>query len=171
MKYVQRHLSFGWWSLLLFLVVGIGLEALHGFKVAWYLNVGMETRRLMWRLAHAHGAFLGVIHIALAATIFVRAMQTPPTNDDADVAPKRRDKKRARESGGKTETNAMPMQWCQWASNGLIGASIAVPGGFFLGGLVIRGGDPGLGVLVLPVGAVLLLVAVALTAAGVSRAA
>jgi hypothetical protein len=47
---------------------------------------------------------------------------------------------------------------------------VAVPGGFFLGGLVIRGGDPSLGVLVLPIGAILLLIAVFLTARGVTSA-
>ncbi len=45
-------------------------------------------------------------------------------------------------------------------SNALVAASILLPGGFFLGGIVIYGGDPGLGILLLPVGAVLLLVSV-----------
>jgi hypothetical protein len=27
----QRHLRFGWWTLLLFLTLGLVLEALHGF--------------------------------------------------------------------------------------------------------------------------------------------
>jgi hypothetical protein len=39
-----------------------------------------------------------------------------------------------------------------------------MPGGFFLGGLVFYGGDPGLGILLLPVGALLLLLAVSQTA-------
>ena len=42
----------------------------------------------------------------------------------------------------------------------LIAASVLLPGGFFAGGLVYFGGDPGLGILLVPVGAVLLLVAV-----------
>jgi hypothetical protein len=42
----------------------------------------------------------------------------------------------------------------------LVGASVFLPGGFFLGGVVVYGGDPGLGVLLVPVGAVLLLAAV-----------
>ena len=45
-------------------------------------------------------------------------------------------------------------------SSCLIGASVLLPGGFFLGGIVVYGGDPGLGVLLVPVGAVLLLAAV-----------
>ena len=45
------------------------------------------------------------------------------------------------------------------ASRCLIGASILLPGGFFAGGLVYYGGDPGPAILLVPVGAVLLLVA------------
>ncbi len=47
-----RHLRRGWLLLGLFVAVGAGLEAMHGFKVDWYLAVGNETRRLLWRLAH-----------------------------------------------------------------------------------------------------------------------
>jgi hypothetical protein len=43
-------------------------------------------------------------------------------------------------------------------------ASLLIPGGFLLGGLVIYGGDPGLGILLVPVGAVCLFIAVLLTA-------
>lgn len=40
----------------------------------------------------------------------------------------------------------------------LIGAGLLLPAGFFLGGLVFHAGDPGLGIVLVPVGAVLLLV-------------
>ncbi len=50
------------------------------------------------------------------------------------------------------------------ASPCLCGASILMPGGFFLGGLIFYGGDPGIGILLLPVGALLLLLAVSQTA-------
>jgi hypothetical protein len=50
----------------------------------------------------------------------------------------------------------------------LIGASILLPGGFFLGGVAFYGGDPGLGVLLVPVGGVLLLFALFWMARGVS---
>ena len=53
-------------------------------------------------------------------------------------------------------------------SGALIGASVLLPGGFFLGGVVFYAGDPGLGVLLVPVGAVLLLTAVFLVARGTS---
>ena len=42
----------------------------------------------------------------------------------------------------------------------LIAASVLLPGGFFLGGTVFYGGDAGFGVLLVPVGAVLLMAAV-----------
>ena len=60
----RRHLAFGWWSLAVFASLGAVLEALHGWKVDWYLAVGNETRRLLWRLAHAHGTFLALLHLA-----------------------------------------------------------------------------------------------------------
>jgi hypothetical protein len=46
-------------------------------------------------------------------------------------------------------------------SASLIAASLLLPGGFFLGGVAFYGGDPGLGVLLVPVGGVLLLFALA----------
>ncbi len=55
------------------------------------------------------------------------------------------------------------------ASRSLLLASLLVPLGFLLGGLVVHGGDPGLGILLLPVGALLLFVAVLVTARGQGR--
>jgi hypothetical protein len=46
----------------------------------------------------------------------------------------------------------------------LLGALVLLPGGFFLGGLAIYSGDPGLGIILVPVGALFLLVAVFLIA-------
>src|SRR5687767_2952499 len=66
--YLRRHLRFGWWSLLIFLTLGIVLEGLHAFKVGGYLNVSNSTRRLLWTLAHAHGTALALVHIAFAVT-------------------------------------------------------------------------------------------------------
>jgi hypothetical protein len=48
----------------------------------------------------------------------------------------------------------------------LSSATILMPSGFFLGGLVFYGGDPGLGILLLPLGAVFLLASVFLAARG-----
>ena len=46
------------------------------------------------------------------------------------------------------------ISWC------LIGASLLLPGGFFLAGAVFYGGDRGVGVLLVPVGAVSMMIAV-----------
>lgn len=138
--YVRRHLRLGWWSVLVFLTMGAVLEALHGFKVDWYLNVANETRRLMWTLAHAHGVLIGLLHVGFAASLLAL--------------------------GGRAAGS-----WCRYASAGLIGATLLLPGGFFLGGLWIYGGDPGRGVLLVPVGALLLFLGVATIAWRVTRAA
>ena len=68
MTSADRHLRFGWWSLLVFLSLGLTLESLHGFKVGWYLDVGNEVRRLMFTLAHAHGTLLALVNIAAGLT-------------------------------------------------------------------------------------------------------
>jgi hypothetical protein len=57
------------------------------------------------------------------------------------------------------------------ASRCLLGAGFVLPGGFFLGGLFIHDGDPGLGVLLVPVGAALLFASVLLVAREVTRGA
>jgi hypothetical protein len=67
-KKADRNLRFGWWSLLVFLSLGGALETLHGFKIGWYVDVGNETRRLMFTLAHAHGTLLALINIAAGLT-------------------------------------------------------------------------------------------------------
>jgi hypothetical protein len=50
------------------------------------------------------------------------------------------------------------------ASYSLIAASLLMPAGFFLGGVWVYAGDPGLGILLVPVGGILLFVAVLLAA-------
>ena len=57
-----------------------------------------------------------------------------------------------------------PVQNQQVASATLLGATGLMPVGFFLGGLFVYAGDPGLGILLVPVGGLLLFVAVLLTA-------
>jgi hypothetical protein len=127
-----RHVRLGWLSILVFLSFGAVLEALHGFKVDWYLNVANETRRLMWTLAHAHGVLIGVLHLGFAFTL--RALDAPVSG------------------------------WPRTASLCLIAATVLLPGGFLLGGAVTYGGDPGRGILLVPVGAALLFASVLLTA-------
>lgn len=134
----RRHELFGWSGLLIFLTLGIVLEAMHGLKVGWYLDVSNEARRLQWTLGHAHGTLLALVNLAFAASI--RTLGTPI---DRTILV---------------------------ASRCLVGAAVLLPAGFFLGGLITHAGDPGLGVLLVPVGAVLLLGGVALTARAVTRA-
>lgn len=55
------------------------------------------------------------------------------------------------------------------ASALLMIATVLMPAGFFLGGLFIYGGDPGLGILLVPVGGVSLFVAILLTGIAATR--
>jgi hypothetical protein len=131
----DRNLRFGWWSLLVFLALGAGLEALHGFKIGWYVDVGNETRRLMFTLAHAHGTLLALVNIAAGLTVrIVERFGLRPS-----------------------------------VSLGLIWAAILLPAGFFLGGIVIYDGDPGLGVWLVPIGAALLFYCITRIALDLSR--
>jgi predicted GNAT family N-acyltransferase len=132
-----RHLRLGFWGLLGFLSLGLVLEALHGFKVGLYLDVANEARRLSWRLAHAHGTLLSLVHVAFGLTLASR--HAPPAQSAAN------------------------------ASRLLTAATLLLPGGFLLGGFFIHGGDPGIGVLLVPLGGLALFGAIALTAQGLRR--
>jgi len=126
------HLRVGWWALFWFLLLGLVLEAFHGFKVAWYLEIANTTRRLSWTLAHAHGTLLAVINLAFGATL--------------------------------ERVPAWPWRSRRIASRCLIGATVLLPVGFFLGGLFPYEGDPGWGIFLVPVGGGLLAVSILLTA-------
>ena len=56
------------------------------------------------------------------------------------------------------------------ASRALQWGAVLVPAGFLLGGLVIHDGDPGLGVMLVPVGALLLLYGVGRVARDLAKA-
>ncbi len=130
------QLQLAWWFLLGFLSLGILLEALHGLKVGWYVDVSNATRRHMWTLAHAHGTLLALIQMAFALSL--RRLPDP----------------------GAVRIG--------FASRCLVGATILLPGGFLLGGLFIYAGDPGLGILLVPLGAALLFASVFLMARGLA---
>ena len=100
------------------------LEALHGFKLGYYLDTRNTTRRLMWTLAHAHGTLFSLVQIAFAVTL-------PLCAEAAEGA----------------------LRWC---SRLLLGALVLLPLGFFWGGLTPHGGDPGLGIFLVPVGALMM---------------
>ncbi len=55
------------------------------------------------------------------------------------------------------------------ASSCLLGATVLVPFGFFLGGLTAKGADPGVSVALVPAGAALLLVALVLVGGRLGR--
>jgi hypothetical protein len=127
-----RHRKLGWYGLLVFASLGLVLETLHAFKLGFYLDVDSETRRLLWRLAHAHGALLGLVNIAFAAAL--------------------------------PHTESRARQRLDLASACLIGATVLLPLGFFVGGSFATAGDPGVGVLLVPVGALLFMFAAGLVA-------
>ncbi len=138
-KMFRRHMLVGWWSLLLFILLGVALESFHGLKLAWYLSVDSESRRLLWTLAHSHGTLLAVVHLCFAATLW---QVFHPT----------------------AHASATQVKWLTWASLCLIGAGVLIPAGFFLGGWFHYSGDPGLGIVFVPIGALLLVVSIAIIA-------
>lgn len=128
------QLRVGWWAVLIFLSFGIVLEGLQGLKLGYYVDLANTTRRHMWTLAHAHGTLLGVLNI-----VFALSLRAGWAEDDA--------------SG-----------WQRRASISLVLATILLPAGFLLGGVRIYAGDPGLGIVLVPIGGLALLYAVWLTA-------
>jgi hypothetical protein len=134
---VRTHFRWGWWSLLFFLLLGIFLESMHGFKVAFYLDASSSTRRLMWTLAHAHGTLFALVNLVMAA--FMQAHADWPRRSRAI------------------------------ASRALMSGSILLPAGFFFGGLWTYDGDPGVCIYLVPLGALLMLVAVFQAARSCSR--
>lgn len=68
-RLIHRHLAFGWAMIASFIVLGLSLELLHGFKFQWYLSMANETRRLLWTLAHAHGVLLGLLNVVYALSL------------------------------------------------------------------------------------------------------
>jgi hypothetical protein len=124
----RRHLRLAWVALSVFVTLGFVLEILHALKLPLYLNVGNETRRLMWTLAHAHGVGLSLLNMGFGVTL-ERLWSTPPRG-------------------------------ILFASKCITIATVFLPLGFFLGGIVTYGGDPGLGALLVPVAAVVLLAGV-----------
>jgi hypothetical protein len=129
-RFARRHHLLGWCGLLLFLSLGVFLEALHGFKTGFYLNLDQKVRREMWTLAHAHGTLLSLVNLIFAA--------------------------------GVTQFGSWTAVRLKLVSLFLLDAAVLIPVGFFLGGIGAGETDPSLGILLVPLGAVLLFAAVAL---------
>jgi hypothetical protein len=124
-SWAARHRRWGWGCLAVFALAGLLLESAHGFKLAAFVD--HETRRTMWRLAHAHGALLALIHLAFASQL----------------------------ASGAVEGERVSV------SRALRVATVCLPGGFALGGAWYYEGDPGLGIALVPIGAVALIFACA----------
>lgn len=120
---LRKTLRVGWLLLAVSLPMGVTLEALHGFKVGWYL--ASEMRRELWRLAHAHGTLLGILCLVFVA-----------------LAP-------AHLADGARVSIARLLRW----------GAVLMPLGFFAGGILNTEGDPSLGIVLSPVGATLLIIA------------
>lgn len=135
---IRRHQSIGWWALLVFLTLGLLIEGFLGFKTRWYADEGMRVRQIMLRLAHTHGGILAIVHLLFAGTL--------------------------------SRMRCVPRRSMAFASPALTIALLLVPGGFFLGAFYLletRSGvpaEPGLGVFLVPIGAVFLFAGVLLTA-------
>jgi hypothetical protein len=110
----------GWISLAAWIVFGLLIESLIGFRSPVLLDDSI--RRDMFRLAHAHGTLLNLVLIA--AAICARL----------DL-----------------------IRFGRVTSLGLRAAVVLLPGGFLLGGIWHFKDDPGVAILLVPVGAVLLL--------------
>jgi hypothetical protein len=122
---LRRTLRTGWLLLAVSLPMGVTLEALHGFKVGWYL--ASEMRRELWRLAHAHGTLLGILCLVFVALAPAHIAERP------------------------RGSIARLLRW----------GAVLMPLGFFAGGILNSEGDPSLGIVLSPIGAALLIVALA----------
>ena len=111
----------GWISLAAWIVFGLLIESLIGFRSPALLDD--PVRREMFRLAHAHGTLLNLVLIAAAICSRLDLIRLG-----------------------------------RGTSLGLRVAVVLLPVGFLLAGIWHFKDDPGVGILLVPVGAVLLLV-------------
>ena len=132
----ESHARLGWWMLAIFAACGLVLESLIGLRTPWLVDVGAETRRTMLRLAHAHGALLGLVHVAFAASL---------------------------------RTGLVGVAESPWRSRLFTTGSLLVPVGFAAGGLWFLEAEPGLGVLLVPVGAIAVVAALVSIARSCAR--
>lgn len=124
----------GWVSLAVWMAFGLLLEGLVGFKTPAYLQD--DERRELFRLAHTHGTFLGLV-LVLAAMCGQRfVVSLPPASRIA-----------------------------------LQIGSVLIPFGFLLGGIRHFESDPGLGIWLVPPGALLVIFGVTALALGIRASA
>ena len=123
----NRNLRAGWWTLLVFVCLGVLLEIGLAFRGHFYMDVSQQTRRLMWRLSHAHGTLLALLNI-LYGLLAAHSLSTSQ----------------------------------QFGSRALLAAGWLIPCGFFLAGFFAYHSTPGLATLLIPTGAVLLVISLLL---------
>jgi hypothetical protein len=112
----------GWISLAAWIVFGLLIEGLIGFRAPALLDD--SVRRDMFRLAHAHGTLLNLVLIAAAICARLDLIRLG-----------------------------------RLTSLGLRAAVILLPVGFLLSGIWHFKDDPGVAILLVPIGALLLLAA------------
>lgn len=110
----------GWISLAAWIVFGLLIEGLIGFRSPALLDD--SVRRDMFRLAHAHGTLLNLLLIAAAICARLDLIRLG-----------------------------------RMTSLGLRSAVVLLPVGFLVAGIWHFNDDPGIGIILVPIGAVLLL--------------
>ena len=93
-----------------------------------YLDVRQETRRLMWTLAHAHGTLFSLVQLGFASSVMFAS-----------------------------RWESVSVKAFSSASTAFVAGLVLLPLGFFLGGVWTFGGDPGWGILLVPIGALAML--------------
>jgi hypothetical protein len=149
----RRCARFGWTSLALWAAFGLALEAAHGFKLAAYLDD--DLRHSLLRLAHAHGVVLALVVLAFGRAMPVAGSVARPLSDAASAP---------------TSDPPTDLRGVRRTGRLLRAGALIVPLGFALGAIRPHEGDPGLPVLLVPVGGLLLVAGLCRTAWGSWRA-
>lgn len=123
----RSHFITGFLALLLASLLGIGLELAHAFKMAALLDADQETRRLLLRLAHAHGTLLGFLELFLGLCL------------------------------GRLSQETLSRSVVGYLRAAALSALVLLPLGFLLGAWGAHEGDPGPGIWLSPVGALCLI--------------
>ena len=132
---VARVRRFGWWSLLAWALLGLCLEAAHGFKLSAYLDD--ELTRMLLRLGHAHGVGLSLLLLVYSSA------GLPLLSHHGD--------------GGRSVSHA------------LVAGALCLPLGFTLGAVAHPEGDPGIAILLAPIGGLALIWGLLQVAAAATR--
>ena len=141
----NRHHRCGWCALFVFISFGMALDAFHGFKIGSYLDPSIDSPRALQDVDSYNNIrrFLWMLcqrHgtlLALVHLIFAFALQLHLISVNKTI---------------------------RLASFFLGNSLILLPTGFFLGGFGITETDPGIGIYLVPLGALFLCIAVYLVA-------